>query len=93
VADGVRQPDAVPSDAGQDVGHDARAASGIGVRTAQAGVASHVAGAGMPAFLLTVGGLGALRRGSAKAGIAMMVIGAGLAWTRRDTDPATAREA
>ena len=95
VADGVRQPDAAQPNAGPDTGRDVHAAPGIGVRTAQAGVASQVAGAGMPAFLLTVGGLGALRRGSAKAGIAMMVIGAGLAWTRRDTesDAATAREA
>ena len=58
---------------------NATMAQNLGVRVGRIYAVSFGIGAGLAAFLLTVGGLGALRRGSAKAGIAMMVIGAGLA--------------
>jgi len=59
------------------------AASRRGVRTAQTAAASRAARAPMPSVLLAVGGLGALRRGSGKAGMILLVVGGALAWAGR----------
>ncbi|WP_342366302.1 YihY/virulence factor BrkB family protein [Sphingomonas sp. CFBP 13706] len=56
---------------------------GRGVRTAQTAAASRAARAPMPSVLLAVGGLGALRRGSGKAGMILLVVGGALAWAGR----------
>lgn len=53
---------------------------------AQIGVAARVTGgkAGLPTALLTAGGLSALRRGSPGKGLALLGVGAAIAWTKRD---------
>ncbi|HXH15278.1 MAG TPA: YihY/virulence factor BrkB family protein [Sphingomonas sp.] len=63
--------------------------SGVGVVTVARLTGLH---GGLPASLLAIGGLRALRRGSAGAGIAMLGIGAALAWRKSpvaDQPPST----
>lgn len=51
---------------------------------------AHLVGAdgSLSASLLALGGLGAMRRGATKAGIAMLASSAALAWLKRPSDPA-----
>ncbi len=59
--------------------------SSLGSRSAPLIAATRLSGmhGGLPASLLAIGGLRSLRRGSAKAGIVMLGIGAALAWRKR----------
>jgi YihY family inner membrane protein len=58
---------------------------GIAATSTQVGIASRLIGPriGLPATLVTAGGLGALRRGAGRNGLLLLVAGAILAWTTR----------